>query len=65
MPDDKIYTEPSDVTVKDEAIALNGPDGVDVKLTPEAAEETTDRLLNAVVTVRGKHLLSKLSRRPK
>lgn len=65
MPDDKIYSEPSEVKFEDEVVAVEGPDGVDVKFTPEAAEETSNRLLNGAVNARGKRLMSQLPQRPK
>jgi hypothetical protein len=40
MSDEEIYQEPSEVTAKDGTVKLDGPDSVDVTLTPEAAEET-------------------------
>ena len=50
--DDKIYDEPSGITVEDGAVHVKGPDGVDVKLTPEAAHETSDRLFDWAKEVR-------------
>jgi len=38
------YDEPTKVSAKDGVVILDGPDGVDVKLTPEAAQETSNRL---------------------
>jgi hypothetical protein len=43
----ELLDEPTKVTAKDGEVILDGPDGVDVKLTPEAAAETSDRLLYA------------------
>ena len=62
---DKIYSEPSEVSVEDEAVAVKGPDDVSVKMTPDAAEETSDRLLKGAVTARGKRLMRDVSHRPK
>jgi hypothetical protein len=45
--DSKIYGEASHVEAKDGSVVVDGPDGVDVSLTPEAAAETSDRLLYA------------------
>ena len=53
MPDDQIYNEPSDVQAEDGAVALKGPDAVDVRMTPGAAEETSERLLEAAMKARG------------
>jgi hypothetical protein len=43
--DDKTYSEPSDVTALDGTVKVDGPDAVDVGLTPDAADETGDRLI--------------------
>ncbi len=51
---DKIYDTPSEVTVEDGSIAVEGPDGVDVRLTPEAALETSDRLPNRATEAHGR-----------
>ena len=61
--DDKIYDDPSDVTAEDGAVTVKGPDAVDVRLTPEAAEETSNRLLEGSMRARGQAYFSK--RRPK
>jgi hypothetical protein len=65
MQDEDIYHEPSDVTAKDGSVKLEGPDGVDVALTPEAAEETADRMVDQSVMARGQRYLKKLPNRPK
>ena len=41
---DKLYEEATEATAKDGEVILDGPDAVDVKVTPEAAEETADKL---------------------
>ena len=43
--EDKPYDEPSDVAATDGKVAVKGPDAVDVELTPDAADETGDRLI--------------------
>ncbi len=53
-----IYAEPSSVTVEDGAVVVDGPDGVDVQLTPDAAEETSDRLLEGAMKARGQKYFS-------
>lgn len=54
MPDKpEIYDEPSKVTAKDGVVSVDGPDGVDVSLTPDAALETSDRLLTGAATAQG------------
>ena len=43
--DDKVYDEPTRVDAEDGKVVLDGPDGVAVLMTPDAALETSDRLL--------------------
>ena len=54
MADDKIYDEPSKVTVDGGVVSVKGPDAVDVKMTPEAADETSERLLYGAMQALGK-----------
>jgi hypothetical protein len=65
MDDQQIYEEPSEVTAKDGAVKLDGPDAVDVRMTPEAAEETADRMADQAVMARGQRYLKDLPIRPK
>ncbi len=51
--DKKVYDEPSEVTATDGSVFLFGPDGVDVGMSAEAAEETSDRLLQNAMLARG------------
>jgi len=53
MADNKIYDEASCVEAEEGAVLLKGPDAVDVRMTPHAAEETSDRLLEAAMKARG------------
>jgi hypothetical protein len=41
----KAYDNPSDVDAIDGEVTVNGPDGVGVSLTPDAALETARRLI--------------------
>ena len=59
-----VYEEPSDVTAVDGCVQMDGPDAVDIALTPEAAEETSERLLNAAVTAGGQRRLNRFPHRP-
>ena len=52
-----IHDKPSDVSAVDGAVALEGPDAVDVAMTPEAAEETADRLADQAMKARGQRRL--------
>lgn len=47
------YDEPSSVEAVNGAVHVDGPDAVDVALTPEAAEETSERLLGQAFKARG------------
>jgi hypothetical protein len=61
--DEKIYDEPSEIVAEEGAVTVKGPDAVDVRLTPEAAEETSNRLLEGSMKARGQAYFSR--RRPK
>lgn len=52
-----IYRQPSSVTAKDGDVLVDGPDHVDVGMTPEAAEETSNRLLEGSMKARGQRHL--------
>jgi hypothetical protein len=54
--DDKVYDEASKVEAEDGEVIVDGPDGVDVRLTPDAAAETSDRLLDAAGIAQGQKL---------
>jgi len=43
--DSKTHNEPSAVEAEGDEVIVDGPDGVAVTLTPEAAEETGHRLV--------------------
>jgi hypothetical protein len=51
--DRTIYDEASEVEAEDGVVSLKGPDAVDVRLTPDAAEETSDRLGTGAMKARG------------
>ena len=53
MTKDKTYDEPGNVSAEDGVVHLDGPDAVDVRLTVDAAEEISDRLLNGALKARG------------
>ena len=43
----ELFDEPTKVSAEKGEVILDGPDGVDVKLTPAAASETSTRLWDA------------------
>jgi hypothetical protein len=47
------YDTPSDVTAEEGEVIVDGPDGVAVSLTPDAALETSDRLMKGGLTAQG------------
>lgn len=53
----RIYRQPSSVTAQDGDVLVDGPDDVDVVLSPEAAEETSNRLLEGSMKARGQRHL--------
>ena len=61
---EKAYDEATDVTAKDGEVILDGPDSVDVKVTPEAAEQTADNLLEGAMKARGQRRLEDLPHKP-
>ena len=56
MAHEKVYAEPSKVTVEDGVVSVKGPDAVDVRMTPEAADETSERLLYGAMQALGKKI---------
>jgi len=67
MMEDKrtVYPDASEVSAVDGAVELDGPDAVDVAMTPEAAEETSERLTDQAVKARGQRRLGNLIHRAK
>ena len=51
--DNKIYDEPSEIMAEDGTVQVTGPDAVNVRMTPEAAEETSNRMLEGSMKARG------------
>lgn len=59
------FDEPSEVDAVEGSVTLEGPNAVDVAMTPEAAEETSERLTDRAVKARGQRRLGKLPHQPK
>lgn len=65
MPsNDTIYDEPSEVRAVDGCVDVDGPDAVDVTMTAEAAEETSERLLAESFKARGQRRLKRYPHQP-
>jgi hypothetical protein len=60
MHDDETYENPSEVTAQDGRVKLDGPDAVDVAMTPEAAEETAERMVDQAVMARGQRIMKRI-----
>ena len=56
----KTFTEASEVKAKDGQVLVDGPDAVEVSLTPEAALETSERLLHGAMKAEGQRHLKGL-----
>ena len=65
MNDKQIHEQPSAVAAEDGDVLVKGPDAVDVGLTPEAAEETSNRLLEGSMKARGQRRLKHYPHRAK
>jgi hypothetical protein len=56
MTHEKSWNEPSDVAAEDGQVVVDGPDGVAITLTPDAAVETSQRLLEGGLTAQGQRV---------
>jgi hypothetical protein len=61
--DDQVHDEPSETQAIDGNVALMGPDGVSVVLTPDAAFETS-RLLEAAAEAQGQRVRAQAKETP-
>ena len=61
----EVYDQPSDVDAVDGCVTLDGPDSVDVAMTPEAADETSDRLAEHAAKAAGQRRLKNYPHREK
>ena len=55
----KVYDTPSDVEAEEGVVMVDGPDGVCVSLTPNAAVETSDRLLEGGMKAQGQRVAAR------
>jgi hypothetical protein len=62
--DNKLHDEPSEVDADEGQVLVDGPDGVSVSLTPEAALETSDRLFEGAVRAKGQQASEAARRKP-
>ena len=59
MDDDKLYDEPSDVDADEGNVKVKGPGRTRIWFTPDAAEETSERLNTGAMKARGQRYFSK------
>ena len=59
MSNKELFDEPTEIQAVDGKVELDGPDGVDVAMTPEAAEETADRMFRASAEAAGQRRISR------
>ncbi len=59
------YSKPTEVTSENGRVILDGPDGVDVAMTPEAALETGGRLIDQAAKAAGEEWEKMIDYRPK
>ena len=57
MTKHQIYDEGGEVSATDGVVSLDGPDAVHIKLTADAAEEMSDRLMTGALKARGADVL--------
>jgi len=58
----KVHDEASKVDADRGEVVVDGPDGVAVSLTPDAAIETSNRLLDKGVTAAGQRRLGEIGK---
>lgn len=58
-PEGAAYSDPSTVSARQGEVIVDGPDGVAVAMTPDAAAETSDRLLHASTQAMGQRVEAK------
>ena len=60
---DHVHDEPSEVFAEAGVVAVKGPGKAHIRFTPDAAEETSNRILEGAMKARGQDYFSR--RRPK
>lgn len=64
VSEDRVYDEPSEVAAESGDVVVDGPGSVAVMLTPEAAAETSHRLLFAAAEAQGQRLAARKKGKP-
>ena len=53
MPEHPIHDIACQIVARDGVVTIAGPDDIEISLTPDAAVETSDRLLHGAMKARG------------
>lgn len=53
MQDDQVHDQPAEIDAEDGIVIMTGPADVRARFTPDAAEETADRLTTGAMKARG------------
>ncbi|HEX8623941.1 MAG TPA: hypothetical protein VF782_02560 [Allosphingosinicella sp.] len=61
----KAHDRPADVDAEDGDVIVVGPGGIAYSFTPEAAEETSDRMLFGAAKARGQQIREEERRKPR
>ena len=51
--DDKVHDQPSEIDAEDGIVIMRGPGEVQLRFTPDAADETSERLSTGSMKARG------------
>jgi hypothetical protein len=62
MQDDEVYDQPSEVDAEDGVVVMSGPADLRARFTPDAAEETADRLTTGAMKARGQRYFDQASK---
>ncbi len=58
MEDESVYDEASSVDAEEGIVIVSGPGALHVRFTPDAAEETAERLTTGALKARGQRYFS-------
>jgi hypothetical protein len=61
--ENKPHEMPSDVTAEEGEVQVDGPDGVAISFTPDAALETSDRLFHGATEAKGQKIQREAARK--
>jgi hypothetical protein len=61
----EVFTEPSECFVEEGLVVMDGPNGLSATFTPEAAVETSDRMLEAAMLALGREAIRKQKLEPR